>query len=392
MKLFPVLFKKNILFIIIVLEILCISGCKKKISEVSEQEVKIKEKLTYITSQLNVYALCGKCELPNPEKYYYPPELKSFVSSTSLVKGKKLYYAEKINETIIGIIEGSSFYDGLDDGAWIDELLLLIEEERIANEITELEESLETDEAENIERMLSEEIIISEILDSKNDLKFMEYDNEIFMPQKIEDGWYIVHSHKEKATRTKYDSLFRIVERETWDIPSSAGAKLISSEIMNYREDSTRVEKKTVETEDSLQEIIYNEKGLVTKSKTYSKHNDRKYVIAESSRSYDENKRILSDEKIEYKYKSDYKKLDYKFSKKYVYKYNENEEISPDFEYFENGELKMKNTYAERKGTYTSEIFFEGGFSVKTLYVDDVRSRDIYYLNNEVTRIKVYEN
>ena len=40
---------------------------------------------------------------------------------------------------------------------------------------------------------------------------------------------------------------------------------------------------------------------------------------------------------------------------------------------------------------YVSMIYFDGGFSVETIYESGKRIKDIYYQNNEVTRIKEYE-
>ena len=100
---------------------------------------------------------------------------------------------------------------------------------------------------------------------------------------------------------------------------------------------------------------------------------------------------MLSDELTDYYYEKDnYEELEYSFVKKYTYAYNEGE-ILPDFQYYENGILKMQNKYSAQKGTYTSRIFFEDGFSVKTYYEDEIRVKDIYYSGNKVLREKVYE-
>ena len=79
------------------------------------------------------------------------------------------------------------------------------------------------------------------------------------------------------------------------------------------------------------------------------------------------------------------------YSRKYVYKRND-ENLPPDFEYFENEILKMRNKYSSQKGSYTSQIFFEDGFSVKTYYIEEKKVKEIYYLGDSVLRIKNYEN
>ncbi len=373
--------------------ILFIAGCKKPEKVLTEAQINAKEKLKYFTSQLNIYAACGKCEISQPEIYYYPDALKKFLNQKKIVNGKTLLYLEVLDPGIAGIIESSRFYDELDDCLWVDSLLITIEELRIAEEISSLEEDFEEfsmeEESEEIERILSNEIEINEILDADKDLKFMEYDDEVFVPQKTENGWIIIHSNKDIVTRTMYDDLYRIVEKEKWIIKSSSDAKNETKENYEYYEDTYNLNKKTVNTEDSERITYYNQEGLIYKAETYEKQEDKKILISESIRTYENNK-ISSNEEIEYNYKNNYKTLDYKFSKKYIYFYNSDEEIPADFKYYENNQLKMYSKYSA-KDSYINQIYFDGGFSVKTVYESGKKVKEIYYLNNEVTRINLYE-
>ena len=82
--------------------------------------------------------------------------------------------------------------------------------------------------------------------------------------------------------------------------------------------------------------------------------------------------------------------MDYSFAKKYTYSYN-GDEIPPDFLYYENGVLKMQNKYSTTKGTYTSRIYFDDDFSVKTYYENELRVKDTYYSGNKILREKLYE-
>ena len=67
------------------------------------------------------------------------------------------------------------------------------------------------------------------------------------------------------------------------------------------------------------------------------------------------------------------------------------EDFPPDFEYFENDVLKMKNKYSSQKGSYTSQIFFEDDFSVKTYYIEEKKVKEIYYSGESVLRVKNYD-
>ena len=100
--------------------------------------------------------------------------------------------------------------------------------------------------------------------------------------------------------------------------------------------------------------------------------------------------RVISEENISYKYDEIYSMLKYEFNKKYTFS-NNKEDIPPDFEYFENGVLKMKNKYSLQKGNYTSLIFFEN-FSVKVYYESEIRVKEVYFKNGEIVRVKNYGN
>lgn len=369
------------------------SGCSKSDKELTEAQINAVKHLKYFTSQLNIYAACGKCELAQPDIYYYPDNLKNFLNQTKIVNGKALLFLEVMDTSVSGIIESSRFYDELDDGLWVDALLISIEEQRIAEEISSMEEELEElsmdEESEEIERILANEVELSEIIDANKDLKFMEYDDEVFVPQKTEKGWILIHSNKDKVTRTMYDNLYRILEKENWVIKSSSDAKKESEEKYEYYGDTYNLNKKTLDTEEFEQVSYYNEEGQILNVKVLQKYKDNKILISERIYSY-ENNRILSHESIDYEYKNDYKNLDYKFSKKYIYFYSSDEEIPADFKYYENNQLKMYNKYSA-KDSYISQIYFEGGFSVKAVYESGKKVKEIFYLNNEVTRVKEYE-
>ena len=60
-------------------------------------------------------------------------------------------------------------------------------------------------------------------------------------------------------------------------------------------------------------------------------------------------------------------------------------------QYSENGILKLRNKYSDQKGTYTSQVFFDDGFSVKTYYENNARVKEVYYSGNKVMREKIYE-
>ena len=57
----------------------------------------------------------------------------------------------------------------------------------------------------------------------------------------------------------------------------------------------------------------------------------------------------------------------------------------------ENDVLKMRNKYSSQKGNYTSQVFFEDDFSVKTYYIDEKKVKEVYYSGESVLRVKNYD-
>ena len=320
----------------------------------------------------------------------------------------------------------------IDDASWVEESLLRTEEERIAMEMGKLEASLEeynelepqaenenagvteaqaasdsdkkaesenaakekplyvSKTAEEIEKYFSGETLENSLSDEKGSLRFYESGSEILVPQKTPSGMTVIHADGNNVTRIFYDNLYRIVSRETWEIPGANAAKKIRTETLEYADGEHRLISKSVSTENSLEEITYNDSALVKNIVHYVIEKEKKYKTLERHCIYNEENKIKSDETIEYKYKTDYKKLDYSFSKKYIYSYNEGD-LPPDFSYYENDVLIMKNKYSTDKSTYTSQVFFEGGLSVKTYYEKGIRIKDVYTKDDAVLREKLYE-
>ena len=334
----------------------------------------------------------------------------------------------------LGIIWSENFYiPETDKGDWVEALLMKIEEERIAQEIREMEESLEDYELdESLEYDIEEEAeedsaeeeeeseevepqaALSEIeealekdnpgrvmSDSKSHLKILEYENEVFMPLKTEEGIITIHAAGKNVKRDYFDKLYRLTKTENWVISGAEAADLKKSEAYEYKENEYKPYSKKVIEGKFIEEIEYSPEGLVKESRKFveagnDKDKEKKKdkiinPVWEKKFSYNEEGKILESISLDYKYKDkDYTKLEYTFEKKYNYSYNEGD-IPPDFTYYEDGVLKMRNKYSIEKGTYTSQIFFDENMSVKTYYEKDVRVKETFMNGNKVMREKLYE-
>ena len=320
----------------------------------------------------------------------------------------------------------------LDDATWVESVFARIEEERIAEELRIMEESLEEyqiddaselikdDEEESTMNSESESSEVSEMSDETNDsqaeetlseienffseekeevtktgkndlLSFYEFDNEIFTSQDSEGNHILVHSMKEKVNRFFYDDEYKLIKKEVWNIPSASKAALEKTETYKYFENSKVVSEKEITGPYTVENVKYNNDGKTLSAEKYAVFEEKEHITEKRLFSYDDDGNLVSDELKEYFYKADdYKDLDYSFTKKYLYSYND-EGIPPDFKYFENGILKMHNKYSTEKGNFTSRIFFDEGLSVKSYYENNIRVCDVYYRNNSIIREKVYE-
>lgn len=328
-----------------------------------------------------------------------------------------------------------SFYSpATDNASWVEETLARIEEERIAEELRAMEESLSDYEEEGLEyseenqpaeEEESEEASdendqedvaaeaetetekvqeLSEVekffleeknglvkTEKNNNLKFFEFDNETFSQQKVDGKLILIHSNRNSVTRNFYNENYLLEKRESWNISSAENASLEKTEWFVYFQGTSLISSKTITEKEFTERVSYNSEGRPVKSERYAVVEDKEKLISKRNFAYNSDGKIISDELTDYFYKDkDYSELDYSFAKKYTYFYNV-DDIPPDFNYFENGILKMQNKYSTTKGTYTSRIYFDDDFSVKTYYENELRVKDTYYSGNKILREKLYE-
>lgn len=328
-----------------------------------------------------------------------------------------------------------SFYSpATDNASWVEETLARIEEERIAEELRAMEESLsdyeeegleyseenqpaEEEESEEASDENGQEDVAAEVetetekvqelsevekffleeknglvkTEKNNNLKFFEFDNETFSQQRVDGKLILIHSNRNSVTRNFYNENYLLEKRESWNISSAENASLEKTEWFVYFQGTSLISSKTITEKEFTERVSYNSEGRPVKSERYAVVEDKEKLISKRNFAYNSDGKIISDELTDYFYKDkDYSELDYSFAKKYTYSYNV-DDIPPDFSYFENGILKMQNKYSTTKGTYTSRIYFDDDFSVKTYYENELRVKDTYYSGNKILREKLYE-
>lgn len=389
------------------------AGCNKKQKSVIIENTEI----TVEQKKLKEYLFKNICSILNDKKiknendgFFY---LKKILSYQHFDKDGFFYYFEKYFPDYISIYECSKFYsESLDTADWVDSFIIKIEEERIADEIAKMEtdalsdlenselsviEEILDEQNEQIEKVFSDSVEQKEIFSRNGNLIFMEFNQEIFIPKKTENGYEIIHSQNNNVTRNFYNQKFLLESSQQWVIePLKIQENQNPVSIENYFYDDetsavTKTEKITYDGDiQNLQMILYDEKKQISQKKEYKIIDEKKHLIQQNDFKYDEKGNIIQNEKKEYYYNEDFSVLNEQFSRKYVYKINE-ENLHPDFEYFENDVLKMRNKYSVQKGNYTSQVFFEDDFSVKTYYIEEKKVKEVYYSGESVLRVRNYD-
>lgn len=402
-------------FLIVFIFFICIfcADCKRK-----QKNVIIENKeISAAQKNLNGYLINNICSILNNKKiknesddFFY---LKKILSYKFFNKDGFFYCFEKYFPDYISIYECSEFYsESLDTGDWVDSLIIRIEEERISNEIAKMEtdvlsdlensdvsviEEILDEHSEQIENVFSDSLEQKEIVSKNGNLIFMEFEQEKLITKKTENGYEIIHSQNNSVTRNYYNQNFLLESSQKWEIEPSKiqeNQNPVSIENYFYDEKTSAVTKKETITYDgelqNLQIIVYNDRKQISSKEEYQIIDKKRNLIQKNDLKYDKDGNIIQNEKTEYFYNQNFSVLTEQFSRKYVYKINE-DDFPPDFEYFENDVLKMRNKYSSQKGNYTSQVFFEDDFSVKTYYIEEKKVKEVYYSGESVLRVKNYD-
>ena len=402
-------------FLTVFIFFICIfcADCKRK-----QKNVIIENKeISAAQKNLNGYLINNICSILNNKKiknesddFFY---LKKILSYKFFNKDGFFYCFEKYFPDYISIYECSGFYsESLDAGDWVDSLIIRIEEERISNEIAKMEtdvlsdlensdvsviEEILDEHSEQIENVFSDSLEQKEIVSKNGNLIFMEFEQEKLITKKTENGYEIIHSQNNSVTRNYYNQNFLLESSQKWEIEPSKiqeNQNPVSIENYFYDEKTSAVTKKETITYDgelqNLQIIVYNDRKQISSKEEYQIIDKKRNLIQKNDLKYDKDGNIIQNEKTEYFYNQNFSVLIEQFSRKYVYKINE-DDFPPDFEYFENDVLKMRNKYSSQKGNYTSQVFFEDNFSVKTYYIEEKKVKEVYYSGESVLRVKNYD-
>lgn len=246
------------------------------------------------------------------------------------------------------------FYIAEDEKAdWVEELVKKTNEEIALNESQSILEMQEIIDANRSSTFSDDENQITQIYftDENKKLKLSKYDNEVFLPQEKDNYLIFVNKNDKYITRDFYNKNYILEKTQVWK--NDEKGELVLQSTYEYFYKANKVVKKIVTSNQNVTEYNY---------------------------AYDEKNRLIFENEIE-KSKNN--------SKKKIYEYNKEDELS-NYEYFENEKLIEKTVYSS-KTQYTTQVFLEDNFSVKTFYVDGKKRKEEYILDGIVVRERNYE-
>ncbi len=406
---------KKFLLLLTVVFIISLSSCSKK-KFVLEDQNEALYNLSYTIAARN---FGSKKDFSRLDLYYFPDCLKRFLFSEHTDDGKTLLLIEVFHPEHAGELETKGFYCPYSDNAlWVDELLVLVEETRIADEINQLENDENeaslmpaTDSFENSEEaetdLLSEQNSqnqsnsqavpnvenkkngesdsggVEKYLYSGNQIGAVTVDNEIFLPPQEKGGRVVVHSSKGNVTRSIYDDSLRLNKIEYWSIRSASDSKLIKTEEYTFISPESRNPATKVVTKDETKQCFYYDAdSKCQKLLEYKLTEEEQTLVSQTDWTYNQEGEVLTQNVQEFSGDTTFTKL-----RKFVYN---KKDVPPDSLYYENGILKLSTTYSTEKD-YVSKIFFDDDFAVTTYYEGGIRVKDVYTMGKNVLRVKNYE-
>ncbi len=293
-----------------------------------------------------------------------------------------------------------------DDGKWISELFAAgnVFTIRPPEEYSELSGLLKDSEEKEIDEiagailkksMETEPESEKKYLNEDNTLSLYSYGDENLSVQRTGSGTTIVKSDGKKTIRSYYDEEMRLVRKENWDTSGGiSSSRLVDSQEFNYS-DGAKPFAGTIFSENEKHEILYDQKGRIVSSKNYAlfrkdeKKPGRFFLESMTEWKYSESGKILEKYSEEYSYSKNKSKILGTSSKKEVYEYKI-QDGSPDYYFYENGELRVSTVYSS-SDSYVTTMTFDGGFVVESYYENGRRKKDLLYLNGIVRSVQNYE-
>lgn len=280
-----------------------------------------------------------------------------------------------------------AFDSASDDGSWVDGVIA-------DSDVFKVSSGVDLNGSSDVIPDFGTEIISRHIKDSYERLSFFSFGEEILSCTSTNEGKVLVFSDPKKIVRKTFDESMRLFKVEEWKKGEKASGNPAVVHTFSYSEGSKPVSSEMIsETEKHV--FSFDNKGKVILSENYKqfrkseKVKPRFYKESQTEWTYNDKGKVITKSSLFFDFNKIYTEVTGKSSKKEVYEYKINDSI-PDYFYYENDVLRLSTVYSGET-SYITTMFFNDGFVVESVYENNKRKKDIYYLNGNVRRTKVYE-
>lgn len=194
----------------------------------------------------------------------------------------------------------------------------------------------------------------------------------------------VMTADDERLVLRKYDEKHRLTSEVIW----GSGYETITSEtVWTYPEQGVypeTMEKKLPEQNQRVK-VLYTADGLETERTTWNTEAEQEDILLEKTAwQYDDQKRVISKSREYYEEAGESGEETVR-TEKTEYEYTEKAD-EPDSAYYENGIL-VERIVQISDGSHIESLFFDD-MEIKTLWVDGVRTEEIYYLDGKEVKRK----
>lgn len=229
--------------------------------------------------------------------------------------------------------------------------------------------------------------------------KFSTDEYGFFSVNSSEDGTFFEDSYEGKTVRRIYDASKNLVRKEWWSIGKScADSKIEKKEEFFYSSGGKTPVRSLNKNflDNTTVEILFADDG----KKIFQKKSfDAEKIAGEKNKSAAGKDKTVLEETWSWKYDyagrmTEYEKIstmasEKKIAQKKVFSYG-SEAQEPDFQYYENGIMRVNRIYSGSE-EYVETAFFDKGFSVETLYRQGKKIEALQKLNGRLQNKVVYE-
>lgn len=233
---------------------------------------------------------------------------------------------------------------------------------------------------------------------SSGELRRFSFQGEIFSVSRLGSLLQLTNTAEGNVVRRSYNSDYRLVKKEVFNNPKTYDSLVLDKTVLYFYGEQEPLLERTEEDnrkDKTFTQTLFGLNGKPVSStiwkyeeKLGSTGDDAEESLVktyEKEWAYDEENRLVRSSVTEfYTVKASRNKTVEKTdNKSYEYVYREFDK--PDTRYYENGELRVETVYTG-SDSYRQTLYFDGGFSVVSVFDDGLKTSETIFLNGAEIR------